>query len=104
MADLQLIDTLELGNDDELAHKYEIYGADESTPEYALVFARQSQSGEWQQQDGKLQFAAADEKQEATSGTMDYGSGDSMPDLRDLRAEAKERCQQHHQQQLQQQR
>ena len=65
-------------------------------PEYALVFARQSQSGEWQQQDGKLQFAAADEKQEATDGTMGYGSGDSMPDLRDLRQEAKERCEQHH--------
>ena len=31
MADLKLIDTLELGNDNELAHKYEIYGADEST-------------------------------------------------------------------------
>ena len=96
MADLKLIDTLELGNDNELAHKYEIYGADESTPEYALVFARQSQSGEWQQQDGKLQFAAADEKQEATDGTMGYGSGNSMPDLRDLRQGAKERGEQHH--------
>ena len=95
MADLKLIDTLELGNANELAHKYEIYGADESTPEYALVFARQSQSGEWQQQDGKLQFAAADEKQEATDCTMGYGSGDSLPDLRDLPAEAREHCEQH---------
>ena len=97
MADLQLIDTLELGDEDAAACKYEIYGADESTPEYALIFTRQGE--EWQQQDGKLTFAAADEKQEAKSGTMDYGSGDSMPDLRDLRQEAKERCEQHYQQQ-----
>lgn len=97
MADLKLIDTLELGSDDASSHKYEIYGADESTPEYALVFTRAGADSDWQQQD-KLQFAAADEKQEAQSGTMDYGSGDSLPDLRDLRQEAKERCEQHYQQ------
>ncbi len=97
MADLQLIDTLELNDDGAAAYKYEIYGADESTPEYALIFTRQNEGGEWQQQDGKLEFAAAEEKQEAKSGTMDYGSGDSMPDLRDLRQEAKERCEQHYQ-------
>ncbi|ARJ42203.1 hypothetical protein B1H58_09375 [Pantoea alhagi] len=96
MADLQLIDTLELGDEDAAAYKYEIYGADESTPEYALIFIRQSDSDDWQQ-DGKLEFAVAEEKQEATSGTMGYGSGDSMPDLRDLRQEAKERCEQHYQ-------
>ncbi|MDR7345054.1 hypothetical protein J2X14_003496 [Pantoea alhagi] len=97
MADLQLIDTLELGDEDAAAYKYEIYGADESTPEHALIFVRQSGSDDWQQQDGELKFAVADEKQEAESGTMDYGSGDSMPDLRDLRQEAKERCEQHYQ-------
>ncbi|QHM72753.1 hypothetical protein [Mixta intestinalis] len=95
MADLQLIDTLELGDDAESHYKYEIYGADDATPEYALIFTRQGENEEWQQSD-KLPFAAADEKQEATSGTMDYGSGDSLPDLRDLRQEAKERCEQHY--------
>lgn len=96
MADLKLIDTLELGNDNASTHKYEIYGADESTPEYALVFTRESTDGSWQQQE-KLPLAVAEEKQEAQSGTMGYGSGDSMPDLRDLRQEARERCEKHYQ-------
>ncbi len=95
MAELQLIDTLEPGDDAAPLCKYEIYGADESMPEYALIFIRQGEDGEWQQQ-GKLSFAAADEKQEATSGAMGYGSGDSLPDLRDLRQQAKERCEQHY--------
>ena len=94
MADIQLLDTLELGNNEAPTHKYEIYGSDEATPEYALIFTRATQSDAWQQ-NGKLQFAAADEKQEADSGAMGYGSGDSLPDLRDLPAEAREHCEQH---------
>lgn len=96
MADIQLLDTLELGNNEAPTHKYEIYGSDEATPEYALIFTRANQSDAWQQ-NGKLQFAAADEKQEADSGAMGYGSGDSLPKLRDLWQEAKDRCQQHYQ-------
>lgn len=96
MADLKLIDTLEPGNDNASTHKYEIYGTDDSTPEYALVFTRENADSDWQQQE-KLQLAVADEKQEAQSGAMGYGSGDSMPDLRDLRQEARERCEKHYQ-------
>jgi len=95
MSNATLIDTLELGSDDQ-KQKYEIYGDDEQTPVFAVI-SRQ-QDGEWQPLEEKITFAAKDEQQEAT-GSMGYGSGDTLPDLRDLPAEARERCEQHWQQQ-----
>ncbi|WP_422882716.1 hypothetical protein [Pantoea agglomerans] len=53
-----------------------------------------SQGDSWQQLDEKITFAAQDEQHEAR-GSMGYGSGDTLPDLRDLPAEARERCEQH---------
>ncbi|WP_318372773.1 hypothetical protein [Enterobacter sp.] len=92
MADPILIDTLEFGNDGATAQKYEIYGDDEKRPTYALIY-RQDQ-GEWIKLDETLEFAAQDEQEAATS-TMDYGSSDGLPELRDLPGEAKERCKTH---------
>ncbi|WJD48492.1 MULTISPECIES: hypothetical protein [unclassified Enterobacter] len=92
MADPILIDTLEFGNDGATAQKYEIYGDDEQRPAYALIY-RQDQ-GEWIKLDETLEFAAREE-QKAASSTMDYGSSDGLPELRDLPGEAKERCKTH---------
>jgi len=57
-----------------------------------------SQGDSWQQLDEKITFATQDEQQEAR-GSIGYGSGDTLPDLRDLPAEARERCEQHWNQQ-----
>ncbi len=75
MSDATLIDTLEFGSDEQ-KQKYEIYGDDAQTPTFAVI-SRQ---------------------QEATA-SMGYGSGDTLPDLRDLPAEARERCERHWQEQ-----
>lgn len=91
MADALLIDTLELGSDTQ-KQKYEIYGEDEQTPVYAVIY--QQQGSDWQPLEERLTFAAQDEQQEATE-SMGYGSGDTLPDLRDLPAEARARCEQH---------
>ncbi|KKB02833.1 hypothetical protein [Pantoea anthophila] len=90
-----LIDTLELGSGGQ-KQKYEIYGDDDHTPTYAVIYRQQGES--WQAQEEKLTFAAQDEQQEAT-GSMGYGSGDTLPDLRDLPAEARARCEEHWQEQ-----
>lgn len=96
MADATLIDTLELGSDDQ-KQKYEIYGEDAQTPTHAVIYRQQG--NDWQPLEDTLTFAAQDEQQEAT-GSMGYGSGDTLPDLRDLPAEARERCERHwHEQQ-----
>lgn len=92
MADSILIDTLHFGPENAPAQKYEIYGDDEKTPTYALIY--QQNGNGWQKLDETLSFAAKEEQEEATK-TMDYGTSDTMPDLRDLVAEAKERCEQH---------
>jgi hypothetical protein len=91
MSNATLIDTLELGSDDQ-KQKYEIYGDDAKTPTYAVIYQQQGDS--WQPLEEKITFAAQDEQEEAT-GSMGYGSGDTLPDLRDLPAEARERCEQH---------
>ncbi|MDE8558514.1 hypothetical protein [Pantoea vagans] len=88
MSDATLIDTLEFGSD-EHKQKYEIYGDDAQTPTFAVISRQQGDS--WQKLQEKISFAAQDEQQEAT-GSMAYGSGDTLPDLRDLPAEARERC------------
>jgi len=90
MADSTLIDTLHFPEDAPV-QQYEIYGDDEKTPTYAVISRRDGDS--WQKLDDTLSFAAQDEQEE--TGTMDYGYSDSMPDLRDLPAEARERCEQH---------
>ncbi len=90
-----LIDTLELGSGGQ-KQKYEIYGDDDQTPTYAVIYRQQGES--WQALEEKLPFAAQDEQQEAT-GSMGYGSGDTLPDLRDLPAEARARCEKHWQEQ-----
>ena len=92
MDDSTLIDTLQFGPEDAPTQKYEIYGDDEKTPTYALIY--QQRDGRWQKLDDTLSFAAKEEQEEATN-TLDYGSGDPLPDLRDLVNEAKERCEQH---------
>jgi len=92
MADSILIDTVQFGPNDAPTHKYEIYGDDEKTPTWALIY--EQKDGDWEKIDETLTFAAKDEQEEATS-TMDYGSSDSLPDLRDLPAEARERCEKH---------
>lgn len=92
MADSTLIDTLQFGPEDAPTQKYEIYGDDEQTPTYAVIY--QQHDGSWQKQDETLSFAVKEEQEEATN-TLDYGSGDPLPDLRDLVTEAKERCEQH---------
>lgn len=84
MSNATLIDTIELGSD-EHKQKYEIYGDDAKTPTHAVIYRQQGDS--WQPLEEKLTFAAQDEQQEAT-GAMGYGSGDTLPDLRDLPAEA----------------
>ena len=56
------------------------------------------QGDSWQKLEEKITFAAQDEQQEAM-GSMGYGSGDTLPDLRDLPAEARERCERHWQEQ-----
>lgn len=99
MADPILIDTLEFGAESASAQKYEIYGDDEKSPGYALIYRHSD--GEWRKLDETLEFAARDE-QKAVTSTMDYGSGDVLPELRDLPAEAKERCEAHWQQSQQQ--
>ena len=86
-----LIDTLELGSGGQ-KQKYEIYGDDDQMPTYAVIYRQQGDS--WQALEEKLTFAAQDEQQEAT-GAMGYGSGDTLPDLRDLPAEARARCKKH---------
>ena len=86
-----LIDTLELGSGGQ-KQKYEIYGDDDQTPTYAVIYRQQGDS--WQKLEEKITFAAQDEQQEAM-GSMGYGSGDTLPDLRDLPAEARERCERH---------
>lgn len=91
MTDATLIDTLEFGSDQQ-KQKYEIYGNDARTPTHAVIYRQQQ--GEWQPLDETLSFAAQDEQQEVT-GSMGYGAGDSLPDLRDLPAEARERCEKH---------
>ncbi|MBZ6397372.1 MULTISPECIES: hypothetical protein [Pantoea] len=91
MTDATLIDTLEFGSDSR-KQKYEIYGVDAQTPTHAVIYRQQD--GEWQALDETLSFAAQDEQEEVT-GSMGYGAGDSLPDLRDLPAEARERCEQH---------
>lgn len=91
MADATLIDTLHFP-EDAPKQQYEIYGDDEKTPTYAVISRLNGDS--WQPLDEKLSFAAQDEKEE-TQHAMGYGAGDSMPDLRDLPAEARERCEQH---------
>lgn len=95
MSNATLIDTLELGSDEQ-KQKYEIYGDDVQTPTFAVIYRQQGDS--WQQLDEKITFAAQDEQQEARE-SMGYGSGDTLPDLRDLPAEARERCEQHWNQQ-----
>lgn len=92
MADPIHIDTLEFGMDTPTAQKYEIFGDDEKTPKYALIYRKTH--GEWTKLDETLEFAAHDEQKAATS-TMDYGSSDGLPELRDLPGEAKERCEAH---------
>ena len=92
MADSVLIDTLQFGSEGEVAQKYEIYGDDEKTPVYALIYRQED--GEWHKLDDKLSFAARDEQKEVAVA-MDYGSGDSLPELRDLPAEAREHCERH---------
>jgi len=92
MADSVLIDTLQFGSEGEGAQKYEIYGGDEKTPVYALIYRQED--GEWRKLDEKLSFAARDEQKEVAVA-MDYGSGDSLPELRDLPAEAREHCERH---------
>ncbi|ORM53303.1 hypothetical protein HA41_08790 [Pantoea conspicua] len=91
MTDATLIDTLEFGSDQQ-KQKYEIYGDDARTPTHAVIYRQQQ--GEWQPLDETLSFAAQDEQQEVT-GSMGYGAGDSLPDLRDLPAEARQRCEKH---------
>lgn len=95
MSDATLIDTLEFGSDEQ-KQKYEIYGDDAQTPTFAVI-SRQQGDG-WQKLEAKISFAAQDEQQEA-AGSMGYGSGDTLPDLRDLPAEARERCERHWQEQ-----
>lgn len=95
MANPILIDTLEFGAEKASAQKYEIYGDDEKSPTYALIYRHSD--GEWRKVDETLEFATRDEQKAATS-TMDYGSSDVMPELRDLPGEAKERCEAHWQQ------
>lgn len=92
MADSILIDTLQFGPDDAPTQKYEIYGDDEKTPKYAVILRKNGD--DWQKLDETLSFAAKEEQEQAAT-TLDYGSGDSMPELRDLNAEARERCEQH---------
>jgi len=92
MADTTLIDTLQFGPDDAPTHKYEVYGDDEKTPTYALIY--QHSGGDWEKIDETLTFAAKDEQDEASS-TMDYGSSDGLPELRNLPAEARERSEKH---------
>lgn len=92
MADSILIDTLQFGPEDAPVQKYEIYGDDESTPTHAVIYRKDD--GGWQKLDETLSFAAEDEQKEATEA-MGYGSGDSLPELRDLPAEAREHCEQH---------
>ena len=95
MSDATLIDTLEFGSDEQ-KQKYEIYGDDAQTPTFAVISRQQGES--WQKLEEKITFAAQDEQQEAM-GSMGYGSGDTLPDLRDLPAEARERCERHWQEQ-----
>ncbi|MDQ1215082.1 hypothetical protein [Pantoea anthophila] len=90
-----LIDTLELGSGGQ-KQKYEIYGDDDQTPTYAVIYRQQGDS--WQALEENLTFAAQDEQKEAT-GSMGYGAGDTLPDLRDLPAEARARCEAHWQEQ-----
>lgn len=45
MADATLIDTLELGSDDQ-KQKYEIYGEDAQTPTHAVIYRQQG--SDWQ--------------------------------------------------------
>lgn len=92
MADSTLIDTLQFGPNDAPTHKYEIYGSDEKTPTYALIY--EQNGGDWEKIDETLTFAAKDEHDEAAS-TMDYGTSDGLLELRDLPAEAQERCEKH---------
>lgn len=92
MADSTLIDTIQFGPEDAPTRKYEIYGSDEKTPTYALIY--EQNGGDWRKRDETLSFAAKEEQEEAAS-TMDYGTSDSLPELRDLNAEARERCEQH---------
>lgn len=92
MADAKLIDTLQFGPEGAPTRKYEIYGDDEKTPAYALIY--EQNGGDWQKQTETLNFAVKEEQEEASS-TMDYGTSDSLPELRDLKAEARERCEQH---------
>ncbi|WP_130835840.1 hypothetical protein [[Erwinia] mediterraneensis] len=93
MDNLTLIDTLHFGPENAPDCQYEIYGSDEKRPEFAIISMRQS-DGNWKQQTERLTFAAQDEQQ-AASSTMDYGYSDGAPELRDLPAEARERCKQH---------
>jgi len=92
MTDATLIETLQFGPDDAPEQKYEIYGYDEKTPAYALIYRQHD--GDWERLDEKLTFAARDEQKEVAIA-MDYGSGDSLPALRDLPAEAREHCERH---------
>lgn len=92
MADSILIDTLQFGPEDAPVQKYEIYGDDEKTPTFAQIYRREGD--DWQKLDETLTFAARDEQKEVAVA-MDYGSGDSLPELRDLPGEARERCEQH---------
>ncbi len=92
MTDATLIETLQFGPDDAPEQKYEIYGDDEKTPTYALIYRQHD--GDWEKLDEKLTFAARDEQKEVAVA-MDYGSGDSLPELRDLPAEAREHCERH---------
>ncbi|MGD9426975.1 hypothetical protein ACLHDD_18100 [Pantoea sp. NSTU24] len=80
-----MIDTVELGSENQ-KQKYEIYGEDAQTPAYAVIYRQQG--SDWQPLAETLTFAAQDEQQKATR-SMGYGSGDTLPGLRDLAAEAR---------------
>lgn len=94
MKRVQLIETVLIGEDNHPSHKYEIYGTDKQTPEYALILERQPDGHSWVESHETLSLAVQEEKQEASS-TMDYGYSDSAPALRDLVGEAIERCESH---------
>ncbi|MBS0969323.1 hypothetical protein CYR40_20610 [Chimaeribacter arupi] len=95
MKSVRLIETLLIGEDEHPTHKYEIYGSDSQTPEYALLFERQATgSGGWVESEERISLAVEQEKQEASS-VMDYGYSDSAAALRDLVSDAITRCEEH---------
>ncbi|PLR31462.1 hypothetical protein CYR55_20580 [Chimaeribacter californicus] len=94
MKSVRLIETLLIGEDEHPTHKYEIYGSDSQTPDYALLFERQANGSSWVESEEHISLTAGQEKQEAGS-VMDYGYSDSAAALRDLVSDAITRCEEH---------